>query len=262
MKKTIVPLIVVLFFCFLSHGTVFARLNKLEENSLLSISPLQEVFDPLEPLNRIIFHANIRIWSWFQEIREFDSFVPKNKVEEFYTSQILVNLSHHVAEPFTAIHAVMIGQGYAAANAAARFSLNTSLGLAGALDVADNLGFPRRHISLADVMCYWSIPQGPYIEVPLMGGMPLRNLGANILSISAVMQTITPDVPLSLPLRLLMVRGVQANISNTELPILKNDYETTRHLKIEIVRNSCQNVTQNVEDHPKRNPTMSWQVNG
>ena len=69
---------------------------------------------------------------------------------------------------------------------AARFTLNSTVGLGGVLDVAKTHPFhlPRRFNGLADTMGYYGIKSGPYLFLPLIGSTSLRDVTGRMADLS------------------------------------------------------------------------------
>ncbi|MCQ8104565.1 VacJ family lipoprotein [Methylomonas sp. SURF-2] len=50
-----------------------------------------------------------------------------------------------------------------------RFLLNTTLGLAGFIDLAGNVGLPKHQEDFDQTLGVWGVPTGPYLVLPLLG---------------------------------------------------------------------------------------------
>jgi phospholipid-binding lipoprotein MlaA len=104
------------------------------------------------------------------------------------------NALANLGEPITALSGLAAGDLGLAANAAARFGINSTLGLAGVHDRAAAMGYPRRAFGVADAVCSWGVPSGPYLVIPLLGPSTLRDVGALAASGAALSQVLGPDV--------------------------------------------------------------------
>lgn len=156
----------------------------------LGALPAHAAPDPLEPVNRRI-HA-------FNRLLQAHVLGP---VAEAYVERTPAGLREGVAnafanlgEPITAISAVAAGDLPRAANAALRFGINSTLGLAGVADPAASLGFPRRPMATADALCSWGVPSGPYLVLPLIGPSTLRDAGAMVATSAALSQAVGAEV--------------------------------------------------------------------
>jgi len=56
-----------------------------------------------------------------------------------------------------------------------RFAMNSTLGLAGLLDVATNAGLRKHNEDLGQTLGYWGIPSGPYLMLPILGPSTVRD---------------------------------------------------------------------------------------
>jgi phospholipid-binding lipoprotein MlaA len=56
-----------------------------------------------------------------------------------------------------------------------RFAVNSTLGLAGVLDLATPAGLSRHHEDLGQTLGYWGVPAGPYLVLPLLGPSTVRD---------------------------------------------------------------------------------------
>ncbi len=156
-------------------------------------APAWAANDPLEGVNRRI-HA-------FNQVTRARVLGP---LAEFYVSNVPAEVRHglgnalaNLNEPVTALSGLAAGELGLAANAAARFGINSTLGLAGVRDRAAEMGYPRRTFGLADAACRWGMPSGPYLVLPLLGPSTLRDAGALAATSAALSQALGSDVYLT-----------------------------------------------------------------
>jgi len=145
--------------------------------------------DPLEAVNR-------RILAFNQGVRAR----LLGPLAEFYLSATTPEVRHGIAnalanlnEPVTALSGLAAGDPGLAANAAARFGINSTLGLAGIHDRAAAMGYPRQPFGIADAVCHWGVPSGPFLVLPLLGPSTLRDAGARVGLGVALSQALGPD---------------------------------------------------------------------
>ena len=67
----------------------------------------------------------------------------------------------------------------------ARFFFNTTLGLAGFIDVASRVGIPDNDEDFGQTLGYWGVPAGPYLVVPILGPYTLRDGFGEIVDTTA-----------------------------------------------------------------------------
>jgi phospholipid-binding lipoprotein MlaA len=107
------------------------------------------------------------------------------------------NALANLNEPITALSGLAAGDVALATNAAARFGINSTLGLGGVQDRAAAMGYPRRAFGVADAACRWGVPSGPFVVLPLLGPSTLRDAGALAAAGAALSQALGPDVYLA-----------------------------------------------------------------
>ncbi len=91
----------------------------------------------------------------------------------------------NLREPATFVSAALEGQLDDAGTAAARFGINTTLGLAGFRDPATELGYTVKSRNLEETLCTYALPSGPYLVLPFFGPATLRDaagrIGTNVM---------------------------------------------------------------------------------
>lgn len=125
----------------------------------------QQNGDPLEPTNRKIF--------------EFNQFIDRillKPVTKIYVALLPEpardGVKHALAnmkEPVILINNVLQARPRGAGIAAGRFIVNTTVGIAGFLDVAKNLGLQPQSGDFGQTLYAWGFPQGPYLMLPILG---------------------------------------------------------------------------------------------
>ncbi len=161
---------------------------------LLSTSPApaMPLEDPLENLNRRI-HA-------FNQSVQTNVLNPAVDLYRRITTpgfrSTVRNAVANLNEPIVALSGLAAGQTGIALNAAARFGINSTLGLGGIHDRAAAMGYPRRSFGLGDTLCGWGVPSGPFVILPLFGPFTLRDAGAWVATSAALSQAIGPDLVL------------------------------------------------------------------
>lgn len=59
----------------------------------------------------------------------------------------------------------------------ARFLVNSTVGIAGFVDVATMINLPKHEEDFAQTLAVWGVPRGPYIVMPLYGPSSARGVG-------------------------------------------------------------------------------------
>ena len=160
----------------------------------LQARPAAAAADPFESLNRRIHHFNL----FFQAkvLRPVTDFYLRHTTESvrYRVGNAVANL----AEPLNAMSGLVAADMDVAANAAARFGINSILGIGGLYDAATPLGFPARPYDLATAACNWGVPTGPYVVLPVLGPSTLRDATALAATSAALAGTIGAEPLLAL----------------------------------------------------------------
>lgn len=83
--------------------------------------------------------------------------------------EALANAYGNLVEPISTLGWALAGEGEAAGRSAARFTINSTVGLLGLFDVASGLGLPPRRKALSEGVCALGLPPGPVLVVPAVG---------------------------------------------------------------------------------------------
>lgn len=116
------------------------------------------------------------------------------------------NALENMKEPVTTLSKAMASDAPGALYSAARFTINTTVGLLGVLDVANAVGMPAQPAAFAEGVCKAGVPVGPYIVLPLVGDTTLgvagtglvamvgSTLALSVVSFQAAMASVAVDV--------------------------------------------------------------------
>jgi len=160
---------------------------------LLAATPARAAEDPLEAVNRQTHRLN--------QAAQAHLLGPLAEAWHAATTprvrRGVGNVFATLAEPVTALSSLAAGDPDLAWNATARFGINATLGWAGLRDAAAGRGYPRRAVTLADALCAWGVPSGPYLVLPLLGPSTLRDAGAMLATSAALSQALGADALLA-----------------------------------------------------------------
>lgn len=100
----------------------------------------------------------------------------------------LHNLLNNLDEPIVFVNFLLQLKPGKAVETLGRFTINSTLGVAGLFDVAKKKPFhlPRRSNGLADTLGYYGIGPGPYLFLPLIGSTTLRDGLGRVVDLSLV----------------------------------------------------------------------------
>ena len=121
--------------------------------------------DPLEPLNRGIFAFNEFVYEYLLTplARGYNKVVP----EPIRTS--LDNMISNLNGPVVLANDLLQGEFKRAGDTTARFFINSTLGVLGTVDVADDLGFKKHSEDFGQTLGAWGLDEGFYLVLPLLG---------------------------------------------------------------------------------------------
>ncbi len=126
---------------------------------------IDDVNDPLEPLNRSIFGFNEFIQTNFL-----------NPVAEAYNENLpdglrsgVRNFFGNIATPITVANQLLQGEPEEALLSVGRFLVNTVAGIGGIADVAGELGHPRAKEDFGQTLGVWGVNEGFYLVLPIFG---------------------------------------------------------------------------------------------
>jgi len=135
--------------------------------------------DPLEPVNRPIFHFNMGLWDYvLHPVTEGYRAVTPDVVREGVS-----NVFSNVGTPYIFINDFLQGRGRQGMEDLSRFLVNTIFGLGGLFDVANKLDLPPHDNGFGVTLGVWGVPQGPYLVLPFYGPSSVRNLPGIAMSI-------------------------------------------------------------------------------
>ncbi|MEG3163157.1 VacJ family lipoprotein [Sphingomonas sp. PB2P19] len=88
------------------------------------------------------------------------------------------NLLYNLKEPVIFLNFLLQFKPVKAAETAGRFAINSTIGIAGVLDVAKKKPFrlPRRANGFADTLGYHGVKNGPFLFLPIVGPTTVRDL--------------------------------------------------------------------------------------
>ena len=128
-------------------------------------------WDPLEPGNRVVFDGNEYVDRYFiGPIADAYSFVMPDPAE-----RAVRRMFRNLKEPISFVNHLLQLDPDPAARNLVRFTLNSSLGVAGAFDVATPLGIPTRPTDFGGTLYRYGTPAGPYLVLPLFGPTTARD---------------------------------------------------------------------------------------
>lgn len=98
--------------------------------------------------------------------------------------QGVLNFLRNLRGPVIFTNDVLQGEFPRAGVTAARFGINTTLGLVGLFDPATGMGLERHDEDFGQTLAVWGVGPGPYLFVPLAGPTTVRDATGRIIDIA------------------------------------------------------------------------------
>jgi len=133
----------------------------------------QKVNDPYEHLNRQFFDFNDRLY--------FDVLKPAAQVYSAClpadVREALRNGFHNMVSPGRFVNFALQAKGDKAANEVTRFVINSTMGMAGLIDLAQARFALQNHESdFGQTLALWGVGSGPFMIIPVLGPSNPRDL--------------------------------------------------------------------------------------
>lgn len=131
----------------------------------------REVFDPWEPFNRRVHDFNLKVDDYIARplATAYRAVTPRP------VRKGIGNFFSNLYQPVTAVHLVLQGRPVQAGSALLRFTMNATLGLAGFLDPATEIGLRQYNEDFGQTLGVWGWTDSRYLVLPLMGASTLRD---------------------------------------------------------------------------------------
>lgn len=169
---------------FVAIPAIYAHANE-EEIDFLSdefyengMESDEYILDRLEPMNRIFFTFNDKMYIWVLEpvATAYSYALP-------YDIRLCIyNFFRNLEEPVRFINTVLQGRFSEAGDVFMRFAINSTLGVYGLGDAADRVfAYPPVEATLGETLANWGVGDGSYIVIPLYGSSTIRDFTGTII---------------------------------------------------------------------------------
>ena len=92
----------------------------------------------------------------------------------------ITNFTHNIEDLSIGINNILQGKFNEGLSDFSRFTLNTSIGLLGLIDIASDLGLTKHDEDFGQTLAVWGVPDGPYLVLPGLGPSTTRDTLAMI----------------------------------------------------------------------------------
>ncbi len=125
-----------------------------------------QIKDPLEPINRVFYHINDKLYFWLLK--------PVSKVYKFFVPKPLRkgirNAFHNIRMPIRFVNNLLQGKPKRAGTVLARFVINSTAGVGGLIDVADReFNLKAYDEDFGQTLGRYGMGPGFYINWPILG---------------------------------------------------------------------------------------------
>ena len=96
----------------------------------------------------------------------------------------VVNFLRNLRAPVTFANNLLQGDVGRAGVTAARFGVNTTIGIAGVFDPAEPMGLHRRDEDFGQTLAVWGVSPGPYVFIPLLGPSNVRDITGRVVDVA------------------------------------------------------------------------------
>lgn len=138
------------------------------------------VYDPLESMNRRIYHFNYRLDQWV--------LLPLVNGYQYVTPRFLrsgvTNFFNNLGDVPNLFNSVLQLKAKRSAEITARLMFNTIIGVGGLWDPATKMGLPRQSEDFGQTLGFYGVPAGPYLMLPLLGPSNLRDTAGLVVDYS------------------------------------------------------------------------------
>ncbi len=134
-------------------------------NHLIAQAADDDVGDPLEPFNRVIFSIN-----------DFLLRLLIRPMAEIYVDLFpeivrdgVRNVLNNLRTPVVLVNDLLQGEGQRALDTTKRFFINSTIGLGGIIDVAEKWGIKGHDEDFGQTLAVWGVGEGFYLVLPILG---------------------------------------------------------------------------------------------
>ena len=169
----LLPLFLISFEIFASDSD---QVNTIPDDFDTSVVE-DEIYDPIEPINRAIFR--------FNNFADRVVLEPVAKGYKKLPSPIQSGLSNFLSNlrmPLVVVNQILQGQGQNAIQSSGRFVVNSTAGIFGIFDVAEKMGLEEKEEDFGQTLATWGVGDGFYIVLPLFGPSNLRDTTGMVMT--------------------------------------------------------------------------------
>ncbi len=134
-------------------------------------TPAANPKDPFEKFNRAMFTVNDTL----DQVALKPVATAYKSVLPSFVQRGVGNFFANLNDVWSGVNNLLQGKGEAGMSDFTRFTLNSTFGLGGLLDIASEAGLRKHSEDFGQTLGYWGMPSGPYVMLPLLGPSTLRD---------------------------------------------------------------------------------------
>ena len=127
--------------------------------------------DPLEPVNRVVYGFNDTL---DKAVMKPVATVYREVVPQIVRTGV-TNFFSNFSDILTALNNLLQGKASEAVSDLARVALNSTIGIAGLIDVGTEVGFEKHTEDFGQTLGTWGVASGPYLQIPFAGPSTIRD---------------------------------------------------------------------------------------
>ncbi len=158
--------------------------------------------DPYERVNRKIFQFNDTVDEYLAEpiANAYKAITPQ------FVRTGIFNFYNNLETANTIVNAFLQGKPRQGLDNTGRLLVNSTLGLAGFVDVAKYLNLEHNDEDFDQTLALWGLPSGPYLVLPFLGPTTVRGIPGILFDTAA-----NPTSYVGIPVQLLYLLNARAN---------------------------------------------------
>lgn len=181
--------------------------------------------DPWQGYNRSIFTFNMAV----DKVLLKPLAVTYEKLTPAFFRQGVSNVFANVLEVPSALNGVLQGKLSHAAHDTGRLLINSTLGVAGIMDVAQHMGLKGSNKEdFGQTLAVWGVSTGPYVVLPFLGASSLRDMAALPVDWYSDPKAYIDHVPTSNSTRAASLIDIRAGLLPLEKAITGDKYTFIR----------------------------------
>ena len=172
-------LIIIVYIVFINYSVLSVESDKVTTTSsdFETTNIEDEIYDPLEDFNRAIFK--------FNDVADRIILEPVARGYRKLPSPMQSGISNFLSNlrmPLVIVNQLLQGQVKNSAESTGRFVVNTTAGVFGFFDVADNIGLEEKDEDYGQTLATWGVGDGFYVVLPIFGPSNLRDTTGLVLT--------------------------------------------------------------------------------